>query len=575
MTTLNLDGHQIDIERQLLELDRADCEDSLYKFLKHSWKHIDASTFTEGWPIEAIAEHLQAVADGEIRKLIINIPPRMGKSSITSCAFPAWVWAQPWSSPTSGPGVQFLHASYAQSLSLRDSTKCRRLIESPWYQSLWGDRFSLMGDQNTKTRFDNDKNGSRLSTSVGSALTGEGGSIIVVDDPNAAQEAHSEATIASTIEWWDGALSTRLNDPKTGAFVVIQQRLSEEDLTGHILSKDVGEWTHLCLPMRYEWQRHSYTSIGWNDPRGLDDEGEPLVTVNENGDRLAVSPEAQIELEDREGTLLWEDRFGEREVANLEREMGPWKSAGQLQQRPEPKGGGIIKREWWQPWERDFFPSMDLIIATLDTAYTSKTENDPSALTVWGVFTSGVTVQAPHHSVNRDGARVEYTREREYTETSPKVMLMDAWEGRYELHDLVLKVSDTCRKMKVDILLIENKAAGHSVAQEIRRMYGYEKFGVMMFDPKSQDKLSRLYSVQHLFAEGLVYAPIKQWAEMVISQVGQFPKGKHDDLVDTVSMAMRHLRDTGAILRGDEFRAELNDSLSFKGNNQWEPLYPI
>jgi len=574
MTTLTLDGQQIDIERQLAELDRVDCEESLYTFLKHSWKYIDASPFTEGWPIEAIAEHLQAVVDGEIRRLIINIPPRMGKSSVTSCAFPAWTWAQSHISPTSGAGVQFLHASYAQQLSLRDSVKCRRLIESPWYRSLWGDRFKLTSDQNTKGRFDNDKNGSRLSTSVGSALTGEGGSIIVVDDPNAAQEAFSEATIASTIEWWDGALSTRLNDPKTGAFVVIQQRLSEEDLTGHIMSKDEGEWTHLCLPMRYEWQRHSVTSIGWNDPRGCDDEGEPLVEIDDDGNRIAINIEAQIELEEtREGELLWPERFGETEVTILEKQLGPWSAAGQLQQRPEPKGGGIIKREWWQPWDSPHFPAMDLIIATLDTAYTTKTENDPSAMTVWGVFTSGVSVQSPSHAGNRHGERMAY--ERQYTETAPRVMLMHAWQGRYELHDLVLKVSDTCRRLKVDTLLIENKAAGHSVAQEIRRMYGFEKFGVHMFDPKSQDKLARLYSVQHLFAEGLVFAPARQWAEMVITQVGQFPKGKHDDLVDTVSMAMRHLRETGAIMRGDEFKAELEDSLAFKGNNQWTPLYPV
>jgi len=572
MTTLELDGRQIDIERQLAELDRADCEDSLYTFLKHAWKYIDASPFTEGWPIEAIAEHLQAVVDGDIRRLIINIPPRMGKSSITSCAFPAWTWAQPFASPTCGPGVQFLHASYAQQLSLRDSVKCRRLIESPWYRQLWGDRFKLTSDQNTKGRFDNDKNGSRLSTSVGSALTGEGGSIIVVDDPNAAQEAHSEATIASTIEWWDSALSTRLNDPKTGAFVVIQQRLSEEDLTGHIMSKDQGEWTHLCLPMRYEWQRHSYTSIGWHDPRGLDEDDGPLVEVAPDGERLAVSPEAQIILEDKEGELLWPDRFGETEVAILERQLGPWAAAGQLQQRPEPKGGGIIKREWWQPWTPEIYPNMDLIIATLDTAYTTKTNNDPSAMTVWGVFTSDVSVQAPTHAGGRHGEMLQYARA--YTETAPRVMLMDAWQGRYELHDLVTKVAVTCRKMKVDVLLIENKAAGYSVAQEIRRMYGFEKFGVQMFDPKSQDKLARLYSVQHLFAEGLVFAPIKQWAEMVISQVGQFPKGKHDDLVDTVSMAMRHLRDTGAIIRGDEWQAEVEDSLSFKGNNNLPALYP-
>ena len=573
MAILDLDGQKIDIEQQLQELDRADCEDSLYMFLKHAWRYIDASPFTDGWPIEAVAEHLQAVADGELKRLIINIPPRCAKSTLTSVAFPAWVWAQPWTTPTSGPGVQFLHASYAQQLSLRDSVKCRRLIESPWYQKLWGDRFMLTGDQNTKTRFDNDKNGSRLSTSVGSALTGEGGSIIVVDDPNAAQEAFSEATIAATIEWWDSALSTRLNDPKTGAFVVIQQRLSEEDLTGHIMSKDEGEWTHLCLPMRYEWRRHSYTTIGWNDPRGCDDNGNPLVEVTDDGDRLPITPEAEVELDDREGALLWPERFGEQEVTILEKQLGPWAAAGQLQQRPEPKGGGIIKREWWQTWEAPNYPNMDFIIACLDTAYTTKSENDPSALTVWGVFSSDISVQNPHHAMTRDGNRAAYIRQ--YTETSPKVMLMYAWQGRYELHELVNRVANTCRDMKVDQLLVENKAAGYSVAQELRRMYGSEKFGVVMFDPKSQDKLARLYSVQHLFAEGLVYAPIRQWAEMVITQVGTFPKGKHDDLVDTVSMAMRHLRDTGSILRPDEWRAEAEDRLSSFSNNKWTPLYPI
>jgi len=562
---LEIDGAKIDIEKQLLQLDATDCEDDLYTFLKAGWQHIDSVPFTDGWPIQAVAEHLQAVADGDIKRLIINIPPRCSKSSLTSVAFPAWVWAQPWLTPTSGPGVQFLHASYAQQLSLRDSVKCRRLIESPWYQARWGDRFKLTGDQNTKTRFDNDKNGSRLSTSVGSALTGEGGSIIVVDDPNAAQEAFSEATIMSTIEWWDSALSTRLNDPKTGAFIVIQQRLSEQDLTGHILSKDIGEWTHLCLPMRYEWQRHSYTQIGWHDPRGLTDDGTPLIEVTSDGERMPISPEAQVELEEREGALLWPERFGEPEVAILERQLGPWASAGQLQQRPEPKGGGIIKREWWQPWESNIYPNMELIVACLDTAYTTKTENDPSALTIWGVFSGDVVAQ----NVKALGGS-----ERAFSESHPRVMLMYAWQGRYELHDLVSRVSDSCRKFKVDTLLIENKAAGHSVAQEIRRLYGFERFGVHLFDPKGQDKVARLYSVQHLFAENMVFAPNKQWAEMVISQVGQFPKGKHDDLVDTVSMAMRHLRDTGVLIRGEEWSAEAEANMTFQGNNAWTPLYP-
>jgi predicted phage terminase large subunit-like protein len=535
MKILQLDGKTISIEEQLQDIDRAEFEDSLYAFLMNGWKYIDPAPFAHGWPIEAVAEHLQAVVDGDIKRLIINIPPRCAKSSLTSVAFPAFTWAQRRKSDTSGPGVQFLHASYSQILTLRDSTKCRRLIESPWYQTLWGDRFHLMADQNTKSRFDNDKGGSRLSTSVGSSLTGEGGNIIVVDDPNAAQEAHSEATIATTIEWWDGALSTRLNNAKTGAFVVIQQRLGEEDLTGHILSKEVGVWTHLCLPMRFEPERSFMTSIGWEDPRK-----EP-------------------------GELLWPERFGEREVANLERQMGPWTSAGQLQQRPEPKGGGVIKREWWQLWEREKFPPLDYVMASLDTAYTTKTENDYSAMTVWGVFSGGNQGAIANRVIGRDSETISMIK-RTYTEEHPKVMMMFAWQERLELHELVLKVSQTMKDYKVDKILIENKAAGISTAQEIRRLYGHEDFAVQLVDPKSQDKLSRLYSVQHLFAEGLIFAPDRTWADQVITQVSTFPKGKHDDLVDTVSMALRHLREIGLLVRGDEFTADLEGKMHHAGS---------
>lgn len=516
-------------------------EESLYEFLKGAWRYIDSSPFTEGKPIQAVCEHLQAVKEGYIKRLIINIPPRCAKSSTTSVAFPAWVWAQEERHATSGPGVQFLHASYAQQLALRDSVKCRRLIESPFYQGLWGGNFALRGDQNTKSRFDNTAGGSRLSTSVGSALTGEGGDIIVVDDPNAAQEAFSEATIESTIEWWDSALSTRLNNPKTGAFVVIQQRLAENDLTGHILEKDVGEWTHLMLPMRFEEERSFYTNIGWIDWR------------------------------EEEGELLWPERFGEREVDMLERQLGPYGAAGQLQQRPEPKGGGIIKREWWETWERSEYPKFSYIIAALDTAYTTKEENDPSAMTIWGVFSGGDQVAQATRVATKDGETISAIT-RSYGDKHPQVMLIHAWQGRFELHELVEHVSQSMKDYRVDKLLIENKAAGISVSQEIRRLYGYEDFAVQLIDPLGRDKMARLYAVQHLFAEGLIHAPNRSWAEMTIAQTASFPKAKHDDLVDTVSMALGHLRQLGMLVRGDERTAEINREMEYSGKPP-APLY--
>jgi predicted phage terminase large subunit-like protein len=486
-----------------------------------------------------VAEHLQAVVDGDIKRLLINLPPRLGKSSICSVSLPAWCWAQPVNSPTSGPSVQFLHASYAEKLSLRDSVKCRRLIESPWYQKLWGDRFNLLGDQNTKSRFGNDKGGERLITSIGGAATGEGMQIGVVDDPNAANEAFSEANIEATIEWWDGTMSTRLNDQKTGAFIVIQQRLAENDLSGHILEHDIGEWTHLMLPMRYEPDRSFVTSIGWSDPRT-----EP-------------------------GELLLPERFGDDEVKALERSLAS-RAPGQLQQRPEPAGGGIIKRDWWKLWEEPAFPPMDFILASLDTAYTMKTENDFSALTIWGVFSTDPAAVAGR-SIGPDGRPIYI--DRVFTEQAPKVMLMNAWQERLELHQLVEKVATTCKRLKVDCLIIENKAAGHSVAQEMRRLYSGEGFAVQLHDPKSQDKLSRLYSVQHLFAEGMVYAPDRPWAEMVMTQVGQFPKGTHDDLVDTASQALRHLRDRGLLVRGPERLQEIEAMRQHEGRPP-APLYP-
>lgn len=559
----------VDINRKLLEIDAADCEESLSDFVRGGWKYIDPNPYVHGWHIDAVAEHLQAVVDGDIRRLVINIPPRTSKSSIVSVAFPAWTWAQPISTHTSGPGVQFLFASYAQSLSIRDSTKCRRLIDSPWYKERWADRIQLTSDQATKIRFDNKQGGYRLATSVGGALTGEGGAIIVVDDPHNAIEMESDLVRQNTLDWWDNSLSTRLNNPKKGAFIVIMQRLHEEDLTGHILSRNVGDWTHLCLPMRYEWNRHSVTSIGWNDPRGLDDQGEPLVLVDSTGARYARDSAAQTVLdEEKEGQLLTPDRFGPDEIRILESQLGPYQSAGQLQQRPEPKGGGIFKRDWWQLWGQDQFPPFEYILASLDTAYTEKEENDPSALTVWGVFTH--KLNQPTRLVFKDGS---FYDDFLTSETSQRIMLMNAWQGRLELHELVEKVADICRRMKVSRLLIESKASGISVAQELRRLYAGTDFAVQLTDPKSQDKVARAYSIQHLFSEGMIYAPDRAWADMVMTQCSSFPKGKHDDLVDTVSQALRYLRQTNIIQRGEEVVRDLEGRMLDYDSTKVEPMY--
>lgn len=153
-------------------------------------------------------------------------------------------------------------------------------------------------------------------------------------------------------------------------------------------------------------------------------------------------------------------------------------------------------------------------------------------------------------------------------------MLMYAWAERLELHQLIEKVQETMDSYGVEKLLIENKASGISVAQELRRVYGYDEFAVQLIDPKGLDKLARLYSIQHLFAEGLIHAPERPWAEAVINQAAQFPRGKHDDLVDTASMALKHLREIGLLVRGAEWTAGLDEG-RMHISDQEQPLYPI
>lgn len=575
-THINFGGLQIDLEQQRQDFERFDLEEDLYAFTREAWGQIDPAAFRPGWPIEAVCEHLEAVVDGQIKRLIINIPPRSGKSTLCSVCFPAWVWAQPEerNSPTSGPGTQFVFSSYAEKLALRFSLRNRRLIQSSWYQQRWGNRFRLLSDENTSHRFVNDASGERLVTSISGTATGFGGNIFVVDDANAANEAFSEAAIQEVIDWWDQTASTRLNDLDVGAFVIIQQRLAENDLTGHVLEQQVGDWDLLMLPMHYDPDRIVTTSIGWKDPRT------------------------------REGELLWPERFPEHAVRQLEQTLGPFAAAGQLEQSPKPKGGGVVKYAWWNAWEREAYPPMDFILASLDTAFTEKTENDYSAMTVWGVFTYDV-VAVPGRIIGADG-RPMYLGPRNFAEESPRVMLMHAWRARLPFHELVVKVADSCRRMKCDLLMIENKASGISVSQEMQRLYGHENWGVELNDPKSIDKLSRLHSVVPLFApelrekkdargqplrdqhgdpiryaarDGIVYAPsdpgmptFRVWAEECIREVESFPHGAHDDYVDTVSQALRCLRDRGLLSLPTERLADLDLAKQYQRTP--EPLYP-
>ena len=266
-----------------------ECRRSLSVYQRAAWHVVEPHVpYVHNWHIDAITDHLEAVTRGEIRNLLINIPPRHEKSLNVSVFWPTWVW-------TSQAYVQWLYSSYVQALSTRDSVKCRRLIQSPWYQERWGHVFQMTGDQNVKTRYENNENGYRIATSVGGVGTGDGGDVIVVDDPHNVLEGESDKKREEVLVWWDEVMSTRLNDPQTGAKVIVMQRVHERDLSGHVLAQ--GGYEHLMI--RTEYVPTTYVSVtGFKDPRTEEDE------------------------------LLWPERFTKKVIDDMKVVLGDYAFSG-------------------------------------------------------------------------------------------------------------------------------------------------------------------------------------------------------------------------------------------------------
>ena len=334
----------------------ASSEGSLYEFFKSSCPYIEGNMpYVDSWHIKAIAEHLEAVYRRQIKKLIINVPPRTGKTNLISVAFPAWVWIH-------NPSERFLTVSCVNSLSLEHAQKNRALLESNWYQDNWGYRFPLLRDQNVKSFFQNTKTGYRQSTSVVSKTVGKGGSIIIIDDPNDPGDL-SEVKRENVINWWTQRMSTRSNNPANDCRIVVQQRTHENDLTGYIRKNDSeGDWVELVLPLEFEEKRKCITvplgidQVIWEDPRN------------------------------KEGEVINDLRFGEKQVSELKKLLGSYGYAGQCQQRPSPIGGGIIKKKWFKFWTSPIKPKFDYILQSWDTAISDEPTAAYSACTTWGVF---------------------------------------------------------------------------------------------------------------------------------------------------------------------------------------------
>ncbi len=572
---------------RLLELERLDSERELYEgsllaFFERAWREIDPAKLDINFHHELICDKLEAITYGEIRHLVINQPPRTTKTILTNVIYPAWTWARGERLPLSGPQVKFLCVSYGARLAEEIAVKQLRLVSGQWYQSLWGDRVKIMPDQTSRASFGNTAGGERISNSIEGGILGRGGDIIICDDPHSLAGAESDIERQSTIRAFSEGLLTRITDPRIAARILVMQRLHSDDCTSWALENWPKDTVHIMLPMRF-------------DP-GRACPGDPRVVP---------------------GELLWPAVWDEESVTREERELGPYGVSGQLQQTPTPRGGGIFKREWLVPWPpletdgtfahglvvngRIQYPALEYVVAAVDTAFTEKEENDPSALVVFGVFRA--------EGKGRIEKRPDGTYERVADDWGyPKVLLLYGWEKRLELHGppeeipfgvsakewngplyrdqrranwgLCEWVVDTCRRYKVDHLIIETQAAGHPLEQELHRLHSDNTWSVEL-QPARGSKVARAYAVQHLWAAGQIYIPtyedgsLPNWASPIVDQWCVFPRGRHDDATDAMTGALHHLRSIGLFERKSEFEQLEENLQSYRSHKSDELPYPL
>lgn len=477
-----------------------------------AWHVVEPGTvYTPGFHIDCVADHLEAVSRLEIRNLIINIPPRHGKSLMVSVFWPVWSWIN-------FPTTRWMFASYALSLSIRDSVKCRRILESPWFLERWGDTVRMTGDQNRKDKFENDRTGYRIATSVDGSVTGEGAEFLVGDDLHNVKDGESDTVRKSTIDWWDTVMSTRGNDPRTVRKLIIMQRIHELDITGHLLAKEGSTWEHLCLPAEYECPKTT-TSTTATTSAGAETGAPEPAQVKKKMTRLGWSdPRTE------EGQLLWPERFGRAEIEGLKRELGPYACAGQLQQRPAPLEGGLVKKAWFRYWSRDehdriIYGANDRTMltpwhlfrfATVDFAVSQKQAADFTVCAVWGIA--------------RDGSR--------------RMALLDLLRKKMEGPDIVPALRDfAVTRWKVAHIWPEPQGFQLAIVQEmVRRGLPVREMPREWVD---RDKMTRLLAATPALEQGYVYFPrYAPWLEKFENEILTFPNAAHDDQVDNLAWAV-------------------------------------
>jgi len=430
--------------------------------------------YQHNWHINLIAEYLLACQKGEIKRLIINIPPRHLKSISVAVAFPAWLLGH-------DPTQQIMCASYSQELSFKHSLDCRLVMQDKWYQDLFPET-NIVEDQNTKRKFVTTQRGHRIATSVGGTATGEGANFLIVDDPLSAQQGQSQAFRDNANMWFDQTFSTRLNDKKKGCIIVIMQRLHENDLTGHLLAK--GGWEHLCLPMVAE-------------------KDELLEFGNVSKNRAI-------------GEYLHPERIGKAELDVIKNELGSYAFSGQYQQKPSPEGGGEFRKEWLEYYDT-LQPNTLNHYIFIDPANSKQKDSDYTAAVIIGAGGDGnlYVVDLIRDKLNvREREELVFDLHKKY---QPKIVAYEKYGMQTDI-DWLRKAMDD-RNYRFQIQEVGGKL---SKEDRIRRLIPY------FYDRK-------VYLPRVLYKADYQKKTVDVIDSFIHQEYLTFPVGLHDDLLDAMS----------------------------------------
>ena len=462
-----------ELAREILALEQARrtlavreaAQDDFMTFVNHVY-----DGFIEGAHHKRVATEFEKLATERGSRIIINMPPRHTKSEFASYLLPAWLIGK-------NPTLKIIQTTHTAELAVRFGRKVRNLMEMSEYKEIFPD-VDLKADSKAAGRWETAQGGEYYAAGVGGAITGRGADLLIIDDPHSEQDALSDTALENAYEWYTSGPRQRLQPG--GSIVVVMTRWSMKDLTGKLVKAQATD------VLSDQWDIVEF----------------PAILPSDN--------------------VLWPEFWNKDELLRVKASLSVGKWNAQWQQNPTAAEGAIIKKEWWNLWEKEAVPPVSYLMQSYDTAFSKKETADYSAITTWGIFQPDEG--GPDH-----------------------LILMDAQRGRWNFPELKEKALEEYNYWDPDMVIIEAKATGTPLTDELRNI----GIPVVNYTPsKGRDKHTRMHMVAPIFESGKVWAPDKKFADELIEECAAFPHGEHDDYCDSMSMALIRYR-RGGFLRLD------------------------